>query len=509
MRSPHCVEKSLVGLGTGRGNDMVTARPRGDVLEQVFLAVGDAILVIDARTRTIESSNHAIEHVFGYRVDEVIGRNTEFLHVDTESYLRFASELFPALDKAGTFHTRFKMRRKDGTVFVSEHAVTEIRDDTGERTRVVSVVRDVTEAQDREEQLRNAEQLLRVVLNAAPMSLFATDKRGIFTLHRGGVLAKLGMEQGENVGKSAFELFGGLRVVEDPDRITHGESVIRRVLAGETVRGETELGEIVFDNLFRPLRDEKGQPQGLVGVAFDITDRKRAERKLSRSHAQIREMATHLSRLEEEARRRLAADLHDTIGQTLSVVGINLVLIRHDLPPTLPPRVFERIDGAARQTEEIARRLRSVVAGLWPPTLDRSGLVAAMRWLAEQFADHSDLHVEVRGDALRSDPPSSVLIGLYRIAQEALTNMAKHASAEQATIAISEQQRGLTMTISDDGVGFDVSQKSLRPGRWGLTIMRERALGIGAEFVLESRPGSGTIIRVTWPADSDRSGTEE
>ncbi len=349
------------------------------------------------------------------------------------------------------------------------------------------------------ESLILTEQLLRRVLDGAPLSMFATDERGVFTLHRGSVLTKLGMKQGANVGRSAFELFGKLPIEVQPDGVVEASEVIKRVLAGETLRGETQLNGMVFENQFAPLKSADGQVIGLVGVAFDITDRKEVERELRRSHLEVRGLAARLSAVDELDRKRIAANLHDAIGQSLSVAGLNLAILEQELPEGTPPEALRRLRDLAGMLKETFHTLREVIAELRPPMLDQFGLVATLRWLAEQYAGRTGLQVEVSGQDLQPPLPESVATPLLRIAQEALNNVAKHAGASRATIAISEVHRQVTMIVTDDGQGFD-PMKEQRPAKsWGLAIMRERALGIGAELRIRSSPNTGASIVVTWP----------
>jgi len=351
-----------------------------------------------------------------------------------------------------------------------------------------------------------AQQLLDRVLDAAPLSIFATDEQGVFTLHRGSALKKVGMEQGENVGVSAFELYGSLPVRLGSEKTIDGESAIRRVLDRETLRGETELAGVVFDNQFAPLLDSEGKVSGLVGVAFDITERKHAESALHESQREIRAMAAHLANVEEDERKRIASDLHDSIGQALAVAGLSLARVCQDLPAGTQATVHARLEDVARMIEGVTRDLRAVIAELRPPTLDHCGLVATLEWMAEQYTKRTDIRLDVQGSPLDPPLPSAVANGLIRIAQEALSNTAKHAGASRVTIAVAEHGTVVSMTVTDDGAGFDPSQLGAQADRWGLVIMRERAINIGASLSIESNPGTGTCIEVSWsrtaaPAD--------
>jgi PAS domain S-box-containing protein len=131
------------------------------VLENVYASLDEAVFVIDPRTRKIISINKAVQNIFGYDETEVLGRNTEFLHVNERMYEKFGEQLFPALDWAGVFRTEFRMRRKNGKFFFSEHTVKEILDNSGERTMVISVVRDISQRKEYERSSRKNEKMLK------------------------------------------------------------------------------------------------------------------------------------------------------------------------------------------------------------------------------------------------------------------------------------------------------------------------------------------------------------
>jgi PAS domain S-box-containing protein len=130
------------------------------LLEKTFSSLNEVVFVVEPNTRTIIACNPAAESIFGYSEKEMIGRNTEFLHVDRAMYEEFGRELAAALDTDGVFHTEYQVRRKDGSVLSTEHTVTEIVDDSGRRTGLVSVVRDITERKRAEEQLQAAREML-------------------------------------------------------------------------------------------------------------------------------------------------------------------------------------------------------------------------------------------------------------------------------------------------------------------------------------------------------------
>jgi PAS domain S-box-containing protein len=151
-------------------------------------------------------------------------------------------------------------------------------------------LKDITERKQAEEALQKSEKLLRIVITNAPISIFATNEKGIFILHEGKALEKTGMKPGDNVGVSAYELFSELNVVEHDGKVTNGKSVLNRILNGESLSGFTELNGVHFDNQFVPLRDINDQVIGLIGVATDVTTSKKGEAALRESELRFRSL---------------------------------------------------------------------------------------------------------------------------------------------------------------------------------------------------------------------------
>jgi signal transduction histidine kinase/ligand-binding sensor domain-containing protein len=209
-----------------------------------------------------------------------------------------------------------------------------------------------------------------------------------------------------------------------------------------------------------------------------------------------------LSEVEEAERRRLARELHDQVGQNLSVLGINLNIIRARMPEEAAALVGSRLDDAAELVKQVTKSIRAVGDELRAPVLDDYGLVAALRWYGAGFAERTGLEVTLQGpqeDAPRLAAP--VENALFRIAQEALTNVAKHAQARRVMVTVEVESGTWRMIVADDGVGFDPARPA-RPGErrgLGLISMSERARVVGGRCRVESRPQVGTRVIVEVP----------
>jgi signal transduction histidine kinase len=221
------------------------------------------------------------------------------------------------------------------------------------------------------------------------------------------------------------------------------------------------------------------------------------EATLAEQREQMRMLSARLNELEENSRRRLSAELHDRVGSNLTALGLHLSLVRDGLEPAGAAALAERVEAALRLVEEVTDQVRDVMVELRPPVLDDYGLLAALRWHGERLAETSGLRVTVTGAELEPRLPLIVETALFRITQEALTNIVRHAGATRVELAwASLGGEAAQLVVADNGRGFSPQRPrplSERP-RWGLITMRERAETVGATMRIVSEPGAGTRI---------------
>jgi len=212
----------------------------------------------------------------------------------------------------------------------------------------------------------------------------------------------------------------------------------------------------------------------------------------------LRALTARLAEAEEIQRRRLVRELHDQVGENLTVLGINLNLVRTHLPEETTELVYSRLDDSLALVEETVERIRGVMAELRPPMLDDFGLVATLHWYGAQFASRTGVTVMVEGDEPVSRLSAPAENALFRIVQEVLTNVAKHAQATQVVVTMAVGDETVRLVVADDGVGFDPARLAMPDGRqgWGLITMTERAEAVGGRFRIESRPQQGTRVIV-------------
>lgn len=230
----------------------------------------------------------------------------------------------------------------------------------------------------------------------------------------------------------------------------------------------------------------------------EIAERKQVEEGLRQSEKQLRTLAARLQEVEEAERKRLSRELHDQVGQNLTALNINLNILRSQLPAELLEKMADRLSDSAELVEETTERIRDVMADLRPEVLDDYGLVAALRWYGERFSERTGMATIVHGNEPSPRMSEAVESALFRIAQEALTNVAKHAGGRQVSVNFEENDGIFRLTIADDGKGFasiGLSSSEKQKG-WGFLTMQERAQAVGGKVQVESEPGKGTRIIV-------------
>ena len=225
--------------------------------------------------------------------------------------------------------------------------------------------------------------------------------------------------------------------------------------------------------------------------SFEVENARRIERLRA-------EMLHHTVQAQETERQRIARELHDQTGQTLTALGLGLRGLS-DLLRSSPERAGQRAQKLEALSASGLAELQRIVSGLHPPQLDDLGLLPALRWYVQDISERFGVQVQLQSVNRLPDLSPEVKITLYRVAQEAITNAIRHAQAGRISVTVNTSDEMLSLLVQDDGVGFDAAQIAASPkGRpcWGLMGMQERARLIGGVYNLESQPGKGTQVSI-------------
>ncbi|MBS1158903.1 MAG: hypothetical protein H6R15_1322 [Proteobacteria bacterium] len=237
----------------------------------------------------------------------------------------------------------------------------------------------------------------------------------------------------------------------------------------------------------------------------EVAERKAAEATILDNTQRLQALTQQLVEVQDAERKALATELHDRIGQNLSALNmslnLNLTLLASQLPPQAMPAARTRINDALALVEQTTEAVRGVMEELHPALLEQYGLDTALRWHGEEFSGRSGIAFKCAAGEHFPRLRAQVETTLFRIVQEALINVAKHAKATAVTVNLVQTEGAIALRVSDDGHGIAPARRRLAAvgSGWGLTIMAERARTIGAELSIEPGAGKGTTVVVTVP----------
>ncbi|HRW46510.1 MAG: PAS domain S-box protein [Caldilineaceae bacterium] len=361
---------------------------------------------------------------------------------------------------------------------------------------VICIAWEATEHGQTDNRLRESEERYRQLLEVSPVGV---------AVHAGGTLVFTNPAGATLLGASTPEDLIGTPITRiiHPANLAAAAARIGRMMAGETGLYPVEDRYVRLDGqeidveVMAVSLAYEGKPAVQV-IVQDITERKRAEEELRLSRDRLAQLSLRLVEAQESERRAIGRELHDQFGQMLTAMKITL-----DIAAQLPP------DAAARkiaQAQELAGDLLSRVSRLSmelrPAMLDDLGLVPALVWLINRFQQQAGIDVTFKHSGVEGRRFAPVIeTTAFRIVQEALTNIARHAQAMHAGIRVSSPDGWLEIEIDDNGVGFD--PKEALANRRGLTGMRERALLVNGTFAIESSPGQGTHKLIRLPISEE------
>jgi PAS domain S-box-containing protein len=468
----------------------ITERKRAEESMNLFRKLidqsSDAIEVIDPVTLRFIDCNESAHQRLGYSRDEFLSL-TAF---DVDPMLtRDTLAQLDDLMKATGFATQESIhRRKNGTTFPVEISVKLVK---LERVYRLAVVRDITSRKQVEEALRESEERYRELFENAKDAIYVHDLSGRYVSVNRAAEKLSGYTREEILGKH-YSNFVSPRHLKD----ARANLCQKLDLENETVY---EVLMVTKDRQSIPVEIssrliyENGVAVGVQGIARDVTDRKRAQEALKTYSRGVIEA-------QESERQHIARELHDEIGQVLTAVKINLQSIQRLSPSAawMPP-----LDESIDIVDEALGRVRELSIELRPALLDDLGLSAALRWYVDRCAQRTGIVAEIRnGFEDEGRLPRDLETACFRIAQEALTNVVRHAKAAHVAIQLDRSREKVLLTITDDGVGFDVQGALRSPSAaaaLGLRGMEERVTALRGKIEIESVLQKGTCVRATLP----------
>jgi len=440
--------------------------------------------------------NKGAEHLFGYSAEEAMGRPIDAL-IMPEGVEVLEAEEAQALRTRGTWNSQVMRCRKDGSVIWTDLVVSVVTDAAGERSGFLGIHRDVTEQRKVEERLRFQAQLLDSVLE----SVVATDLSDRVAFWAQGAQTLFGYTADEMLGQPLAPLaFPHAAEPAEELRQIRDEVIRTGSWTGRGVPCRRKGGEFWADVTVAPVSNADGVVVGLIAVHRDVTELRRHQALVKESHERTRNLAARLIAIREHERSSIARELHDELGQVLTRLNIDITWLTQQLPQRLKTK---RVQAIGPLVERIVRTTQQISSQLRPPILDDLGLEAAIEWHVHEFAEWSGCRCALDLSVGRMPRDTDRDIAIFRILQEALTNIARHARAESVSVRAVSTGDEFALDVEDDGVGIPAS-KLRNQQSFGLAGMAERAEGIGGELRISIPPGRGTIVslRVRIPEEA-------
>ncbi|RJG00683.1 PAS domain S-box protein [Noviherbaspirillum sedimenti] len=441
--------------------------------------------------------NNATLHLFGAESpgqllgQSILKRIQTSLHAVVKQRIRSVSEA-----KENFLPMELKLLRMDGSVVYAR--VSAMPFNYHGHDGLLVFARDITKRKRAEKALRASEERFRRLVALSSEWYWEHNENFVVTTVAGWREIKGGMIPEYSIGENPWKM-GGIGSDEASWK-AHRATVEARLpfTDFEYARQQYDGNVVWYSTSGEPMFDEHGDYKGYRGTGKDITERKLAEEALRQSQLRIRELAEHQEAIKEKERKRIARDLHDELGQTLLAIRLDATTLAEKTIESRPDHhkaarlILNHIDTAMTSVKTIINDLRPFVLDL--------GLLAAMEWQVHEFESMSgipcDLEVDDEDCYLHLDASHST--ALFRILQESLTNITRHAKARQVSIAIRTQDGQLVMTIADDGIGIGPDHRD-KKSTFGLIGIEERINALGGKFSVSSNHGKGTTLRIAMP----------
>ena len=401
------------------------------------------------------------------------------------------------------YNIDIRINPADGSPMKYISALAELeKNEKGEPIRIVGTLQDITERKIAQKELKENENFLRTILDTEPECVKILNSKGeLLSMNPAGLAMIEADNEQQVLGHRMTELvdkkyrLGFNRLSDD-------------VINGNSGTFEFEVtglkgGHRWLETHAVPLKDAAGKVENLLGVTRDITQRKKAEEEILNTTKELRQLTAHLQTIREEERKRIAREIHDELGQQLTAIKMDLVWMDKKIPEDINvadekipvksklKNLIALVDGSNESVRKILNELRHGI-------LDDNGLLEALEWQGNQFTEVAGIPVKFITREVSLVLPEGIANCLFRLYQESLTNIARHAQASKVITSIKIKKENIILIVEDDGKGFDVNTLQNKKS-FGILGMKERVFSLHGNFDLVSEKGKGTKIEISLP----------
>ncbi|MEO8324398.1 MAG: PAS domain S-box protein [Nitrospirota bacterium] len=489
---------------TERRHAQETLEKEQQFVSNILETAGALLVILDPQWQILRM-NRLSEEIFQYSIERVKGKPFWNLWASSEKEAQGVRQMVESY-KVGTLPDSFDSAvvDKDRQLRWIQWNTTASYTKNGEVEYFIATGTDITGRRHTERLLQQNEEQLQAILDHSPVSIWLKDLEGRYLKVNRQFEKNAGLSEKEILGKTDTQIFPSERASRC-DEIDQTILQTGQAYESDEVsdRSEGNFIEHVFKFL---LTTPKGKPYALCGIATDITQRKQAEiilqeasQRLELQQQELRSLAAQLLTAQEEERRRISRDLHDDVNQRLALLSLKLESAQKGLSDGHPVKsMLQELYGSVADLSDDIRR---IAYQYHPSVLDDLGLGPALRSLCEDFEKWEGMSVTLELPDEARKFSQALGTGLYRVAQESLRNVSKHAQASNVHLDLREYGQGITLSIRDNGRGFDVDERFSKG--LGFVSMRERVRLLGGTLLVDSQPGQGTTVRVSIPASTD------
>ncbi|MGE5650724.1 MAG: PAS domain S-box protein [Bacillota bacterium] len=457
-----------------------------------------AIVTLDTDGR-ITSWNEGAERMTGYTAAQAIGRACAGFFRPEDQEMRVPQQLFAAAERDGSLEVEGWLVRRDGSPFLAMSSITALRDESGRLRGYGKVVRDITERRALESELLRARDELQMLVDVSPLAIILLDSEGRVMLWNQAAERLFGWRRDEVLGRELpitpqqeIPAFRQMLAEEVRGARRNGVELTRRRKDGSAV--EVALWSA-------PYQGGKDGGRGTLRLYADLGERNLTLARLKEANSRLHRLSERMLDVQENERRHIARELHDEIGQALTAVKLKLESLDHCAAQACRVPIRHSV----AMCDDTLARVKGLFLGLRPPQLDDLGLVAAVRWHLDQQAREAGFEAYFHADTLPRLAPS-LETAIFRVIQEALTNVVRHAEARHVSVKLDAYRGALQVKVRDDGRGFDAAAGKPLQERgecMGLSGMEERVTLLGGRFDVRSEPGKGTMVWAEIPLAAD------
>ncbi|ACC70281.1 PAS/PAC sensor signal transduction histidine kinase [Paraburkholderia phymatum STM815] len=456
-----------------------------------------AVFTLDTHGQ-VETWNASAERITGYGAGEILGKPLSVLYPTVSAGVPVHSDILVRAATTGRAYDEGWHARKDGIRFWASVLVIAQQREQGDLAGFAAVTHDLSQRQLIEAKLRRSEQRLQAMIDSVEdYAIFMLSPTGEVTSWNTGAQRIEGYCAGEIIGRH-FSVFypPEARTAGLPERMLETASTQGRSEA-EGWRVRSDGSRFWADAIITPIRDDKGALQGFAKVTRDLTEHKRLEQL-----EHVGELAAATERAREEEKKRIARELHDDLGQQLTALKMSAVILQQDVEAGhYTAETAAKARGLVVQADDTMSALRRIASNLRPTMLDDLGLLPAVEWLADEFSRRYGIKASTRlsaGELAFSDTASTAI---FRIVQEALTNVARHACATEVVVTIELDDNACEVRIDDNGRGA-ASAPGDKPDSFGLLGIRERVRQLNGTVSLGNRLDRGFRVQIRFPIDT-------